>query len=523
MKWFQKTAVRVLALVLAVAAVATVLVVTSAEEVNVYNDTNPELKEALISTGRQSTQYDNASDYTPYATFGQGNGKYSIETDAHSIWSSADDCAFLYQEYEIGNKPTDKLTITVDLTSFYGTKNGKHSNASAGIMIRDDLSPGASSLFFHSRTIGIYNIWRKVANEGSGYASSSLTENYPLALKIEKVGNKYTASYKLKGTNAWSVHSITYLNLTGTIYVGLTAHCSDEKKPVFAEFGNLLIEGQGTPDLPSEDGGTGDGGGSADVPVVGEGVPWEDAPYDEKNTLLYETFTDGSMIMGEESVTNPIWDTEYPNVVLMEDGDRKWYRDHITSFDHIGNPKWTDYTASIDVAFDNDDIATRSTGNFIFYTRHSVVHSLGHTAYGVRLYAKTVGDTTTYHIALLKRYRNSKGSTHRITYEVKDIDDFFGDGTHNIKVRCFDNNITVWFDEELMFDHYDNGASSFTDPNGAFVASMGNLSIYSKDIGVYVDNILVTKLEDLHGGDYDNQIGGNWDEDIPDYVLDFNK
>ena len=34
----------------------------------------------------------------------------------------------------------------------------------------------------------------------------------------------------------------------------------------------------------------------------------------------------------------------------------------------------------------------------------------------------------------------------------------------------------------------------------------------------YVDNIVVRKLEDEFGGDYDNKIGGNWNDPIPNYA-----
>ncbi len=524
MRKYKNTVLKAIAVVLTVAAVLSVAVAVTATEQNVYNDSGPdlELKEALISTGKQGSQYTNATDYTPDATFSQENGTYSMETNTFTIWSTADDCAYMYREYEIGNKPTDKLTVTVDLTDLHGTAGDKHTDASAGIMIRDDLDPDAPRLFFHARSIGVYNIWRTEKGAISDYTSVRLAESYPIRLKIEKVGNKYTTFYMLNGTSTWVQHSVKYLNLTGTIYVGITVHSHDKERPVYSEFQNLEIVGEGTPDVPADEG----TGGTVTPPVVGEGIPWEDAPYDEDSTLLYESFTDGSMVLGEEAVNNPIWDTEYPNIILTEDGDRKWYRDHITSFDYIGSPEWTDYTTSMEVSFSDEYMENRTEGEFILYTRHSVVHSLGHTAYGVRMYANTVGGETTYHMALVKRMRNNREVTYRTVIETKQIEDFFNNGPHDIQVRTFDNRITVWYDGEQIFDYYDMGGVNgdyHRDPMGAFVASKGNIGIYSMGMGVTVDDILVTKLDDPHGGDYDNNISSNWDEDIPDYVLDFNK
>ena len=54
------------------------------------------------------------------------------------------------------------------------------------------------------------------------------------------------------------------------------------------------------------------------------------------------------------------------------------------------------------------------------------------------------------------------------------------------------------------------------------VIGYGNVALTTTDsIDIYFDNIIVTKLDDPIGGDYDNFIGGNWDENIPDYAQNF--
>ena len=77
---------------------------------------------------------------------------------------------------------------------------------------------------------------------------------------------------------------------------------------------------------------------------------------------------------------------------------------------------------------------------------------------------------------------------------------------------CFDNRITVKFDDNQVIDYYDESVS--------YICSVGNVGLEFYQVYGYVDNIIVRKLEDEFGGDYDNKIGGNWNDPIPNYVAE---
>ena len=514
-------------LLAAVIAVSGIFVFSNnlAVSAETYDETNPELTFVTISNGKQSAAFTTITDYTPKSEFSQGDGKYMIESDAYCIWSVADDCAFGYREYGIGNTAEDTLTIQVDLTAFYGTKGGLYSTASAGLMIRESLDPGSPCIFFHVRENGVYNIWRTKKNGGCANTANTVPNSYPTGLKIEKVGNKYTTYYRTSKSDTWIKESIKYLTFTGTIYAGITGHCSDPSQPFHAEFANLSAKGSGKPD-DSQQGGD-DPNKKPDI--VGEGIPWEDEPIDMTDTLLFETFTDGSMVLGEESVTNPIWKTEYPLIKLEENGNRRWYRDHIQSFDMIGSEEWTDYLASVDLEFEDVDKSIQRDGKFVFYVREKVIDTLGRYDYGVQMYAeRQQNGSNKYYIALAKNFRVNYSKNIGYTLQKKEIPNFFGNGTHNLAVRAFDDKITVWLDGEEIFYYLDDcndnetgGYLGYDTQRGAFVNSKGCIAFYSSGLGLYVDNITVKKLLDVHGGDYDNSISANWDDDIPNYINNY--
>ena len=79
--------------------------------------------------------------------------------------------------------------------------------------------------------------------------------------------------------------------------------------------------------------------------------------------------------------------------------------------------------------------------------------------------------------------------------------------TKQLKIRAFDNIITVWLDDELLLKYTD------TTPQ---VNSKGGIGWMTTDVAVKIDNILVMKEYDPLGGDFDNDIYGNWDEPKPE-------
>lgn len=87
---------------------------------------------------------------------------------------------------------------------------------------------------------------------------------------------------------------------------------------------------------------------------------------------------------------------------------------------------------------------------------------------------------------------------------------------HRLRVDALDNKLTVYWDgrQILAYEDTDTGAT----PN-----LKGCIGVYTEETSVYLDNILVTRIDDPLGGDYDNDIGGNYNEKIPSYVEEWAK
>ena len=72
----------------------------------------------------------------------------------------------------------------------------------------------------------------------------------------------------------------------------------------------------------------------------------------------------------------------------------------------------------------------------------------------------------------------------------------------------------VYFDGELLLDYTDTATDGH-------INLRGGIGFYTNAVDVTVDNILVEKVDDELGGDFDNIIGSRFDEDIPEYVYNF--
>ena len=91
-------------------------------------------------------------------------------------------------------------------------------------------------------------------------------------------------------------------------------------------------------------------------------------------------------------------------------------------------------------------------------------------------------------------------------------------GTENtLKVETFDNNIKVYWNGECIIDFTDT-LQTIGNVQRYDIISKGCVAIKTFDTCVSIDDIVVKKLNDYVGGDYDNKIKGNWNDPLPDYL-----
>ena len=222
--------------------------------------------------------------------------------------------------------------------------------------------------------------------------------------------------------------------------------------------------------------------------------------------MLRETFTDGSLTNTPATTLNPVWDNPKQNTLkLLEDGNRVWNRTFASGYDYIGDQNWTDYSASVDVCF-LKECDPQLANRVKLYVRHMDIDATGYYDYAAAL---ENGNS----IALYRRWRTQDGlDIHGEKLISVTVPNYLGDDTfHNLRVDVVDNVLKVYWDGSLKINYIDNGELK--------INLKGCVGLMTDETAVYLDNLTVVKLEDFFGGDYDNDIGGNFDQPIPDYII----
>ena len=478
-----------------------------------YDEVNPEMTYAVIDSDVEVVY--NVQQYTPYGKYTEKNGQYTLETDAYVEWDTRDDVYIGYRQYNIGSAKTDTLTVEADLTSFTAVGNGsKYFTASAGITIRGGLEANSPAILLHIRQGAIGVLCRRSKGAGTSYTASGATPTSVTGLKIEKTGNKYVCFYRLEGLG-WISFKTVVMDWNGPFLGGFALHCSDPANPVTATFSGYKAKGSGEyiPDEDIEE------STSSEVALP----DWEDAPIPE-NCLMCETFTDTKLSERDgKTPDKTIWNDFKGTIDLEENGNRRKHNMMISggATDYVGSNKWTDYSASMDFAV-TPDTDPRDDDSFTFIVRHQAIETVGHMGYYLAFTStyNASDDSVKCYVDVRRKYR-SASKTSDILGKME-IPSYFDYKTHNIRVDVIDNTVKVYYDDELLTFTVNKVETQTLTDKSVIVPSRGGIGISSSDsMDIYFDNIIVTKLTDTVGGDYDNYIGGNWDQDIPEYAEEF--
>jgi len=165
-------------------------------------------------------------DFTPGSTaYDPSSETYTVRANGHDIWDTEDDFRFLYVEMS-GN-----FSVSVRVDDPAGL--WPHSWAKAGIMVRQDLSPGSKDLYLvATRDNGVAFQWRDTANLPASWTGTSEPAHplaYPVWLRIVRNGNVFTGWYSDDG-KSWinPPQNDHTLSMADPVLVGicLTSHVS---------------------------------------------------------------------------------------------------------------------------------------------------------------------------------------------------------------------------------------------------------------------------------------------------------
>ncbi len=536
---------KLVAIIAAVAVLASFIALTGIFNVSAaeFNDENPDLE--FVSIQGDAEGFNSVALYDHTSSFKKDGDKYVIDTNSYVAWFPNDDVAFAYKYYGVSAAGDDYLEATVTTDYFtnpdgsrFDLSKGAH-HPSTGLMFRSGLGNDAAFIYIHVRDNGqIYVVYRDPSFEylyscSHQYRDTNYTtSDYPVQFRMKLKASLVQIEYKSANATTWSKFTpVKVPSFRNGIYAGVAAHSGAKDQTLHATFSDLKMEGIASLGEP--------GGGESKPPEEEPVTPDTDLP-DPDSLLLRETFTDGKLDNTPEAVNNPIWNTFAKSFLKVKniEGNRVLYAEYGDDWDAAGSKDWTDYSASLDMSFEDSNVEedysaigliVRHVPNIFYgYQNYIVAVQNGYKICVYQNFLQTKVDLENTPI-----YDNNGDLKHRgnimAEFSLREIyndDDFtlFGDGkTHNLKVDCMDNTLTIYFDGKEIGTYIDDHDKTNTG-NGSdvySVNSMGQVGIIYRNVFGWTDNLVVRKLDDPLGGDYDNKICGNWDKPIPDYIAEY--
>jgi len=473
--------------------------VSKADNVVVDDFQNPDLSLISFEGTGDLFRWHSTHDFT------QSGTNYTLKSNSWACWSAQDSIDYAYKEVKFNYGKSANLIIETTVTSW----NASHGSGSAGIMLRSGLSNDASAVFIGPRRQSIMTVYR--FNTGMEFAMGptvNAAPQYPISLRMVLTGNKVFTYYKYSNMSTWvpMASTVPFQYTPGKLYVGIAAHSGDEGEVAAAAFNGFRV----TTDAPEDyvpdpdDSDPGDDGQNKEDPFP------EDLPLPETgDILLRETFSDNDMFNKPTSITNPLWKTNIlgsePDIITNPDRSNRYlclyYADD--GYYTAGNRMWTDYSMSMDITFPKDHLPSAENTVKVL-VRHQDIPQYGYGDYAV-IFTKgnklQIGSRT---------YSRTMESAYTILKEIT-YDYLADDALHSLRIDVIDNVITVYIDNTEKIKAIDT--------NDAVVKNTtGCVGIGTKGGYALIDNITVRKLSDPVGGDYDNLIGGNFDQPIPKHI-----
>lgn len=462
------------------------------------------------------------------------------------------------------------------------TKNELHQNSSIGIMIRSSLDPQAAETFVHLRGSNVLVVYRTNTGDTTKVQYTGMSLTFPCKLKLRKAGNQVTLYYQSGKSDFKKFNYPVAFGDTGPLYVGLAAHSCDAETYIDADFKDFKVKGSGswTSDGSGEDNTpskTESVYTEVDTPVASDTLMretftandlterkkasvtapiwnYKQAPTIENlngNMVWHRNFVDEANYAGAElgtwydyEVSAKVQFTENCDpdpdnaqnmfallarhtenlyygacdyAVVIRNGynlslQKRIYKNNtyeeikdISAYDasiqlgetvNLRDLEGNEYYPDVTEYFLTSDKAVNSKKTYYSYSK-----SMGYSL---------VAEPKDSEIATYYEAKTVKGTENKWTC--------LGDGEfHELKIRVFDNIITGYWDGQEVIKYVDDNPVTYRN-TFTIVHTKGEIGIVTFETDCYVDDILVTKLEDPLGGDYDNFIEGNWNQAIPEYL-----
>ena len=521
----KKLLVSLCSIVLCFALVLSASIFASAEEVIVEEYKNTELQfERIYGT---SADHQDPWQSEGYLEQDPGKASYKLYTNSYCVWWQADAVDFAYKKLDFSYGVNGTLVLESTLNSWNASMND---NAGAGIMLRTSLDARAANIFLHVRPGETMVIYRASQGAVTVVGKMQSSPSYPIGMKIILSNNKATCYLKQKGQADYSKFATIPFVSGNTVYAGLAAYTVNELDMALADFSGFHAYVQTPegaekvdPDASSSEG-TSSGGTSSGTSSEDE-IKLPDDPPVTENVLLRETFTSGKFEHEEQKFPTKInWDynPKFPPIIETNaDNTNRYLYNWMETQAFIvgGDQEWTDYTMTTDVTF-TPDFSNEGTNKFYILVRHHDVTMYGAHDYVIgfekvldkqNVFMGRRNSTSTQYAAATKVSKGVDSDIVQTEYNWLPTNEQ-GEFTAKVKIKCFDNVITVWIDDVLVLRYTDNTQA---------LNAKGSIGFVFLECAVKIDNIQVVEEIDLLGGSYDNEICGNWDKEIPSLVQEY--
>ncbi len=160
----------------------------------------------------------------------ESSGTFSVTGSGADIWGASDQFHFLYQAVD-GDV---EIVARVESIEFM------HRWSKAGVMIREQLTPGSSHAYMLGSAAKGWAFQRRPAGEGISVHSEGPLTNPPGWVKLTRSGDTFTAYQSSDGSN-WGVVGSETIAMARTVYVGLAVTSHSAEMLSTATFTNIVV------------------------------------------------------------------------------------------------------------------------------------------------------------------------------------------------------------------------------------------------------------------------------------------
>ena len=167
-------------------------------------------------------------------------GVVTVQAAGADVWGTTDSFNYVSQPF------TGDGSIVARVTSLQNT----NAFAKAGVMFRDDLTPGSIDVILDVRPGGAVEFMTRAATGGSTTYIGGTTQPTPTWLKLTRSGALFTGAVSADGVTWNTVGTVTVASMRNTANAGLAVTSHTTSTLITATFDNVTVNAESAPSVP---------------------------------------------------------------------------------------------------------------------------------------------------------------------------------------------------------------------------------------------------------------------------------